>query len=67
MRAQIDRLRSGRGVFKGKYEYEGAQVRLAESERRASELESRLAESELDTSRASTTNDFDELANAWRR
>ena len=32
MRAQIDRLRSGRGVFKEKYE--AAQVRLAESEKR---------------------------------
>ena len=62
MRAQIGRLRSGRGVFKEKYE--AAQVRLAESDRRASELESRLtAKSEPGVSRAATTADFTEFVN----
>ena len=60
MRGQIDRLRSGRGIFKEKYE--AAQARLAESERRASDLESRLAaKSENDVSQAATTSDFTEL------
>ena len=60
MRAQIDRLRSGRDVFKEKYE--AAQARLAESERRASDLEGRLAaKSEDDVSQAATTSDFSEL------
>ena len=60
MRAQIDRLRSGRDVFKEKYE--AAQARLAESERRASDLEGRLAaKSEVDVSLTATTSDFSEL------
>ena len=62
MRAQTNRLRSGRGVFKEKYE--AAQVRLAESERRASDLEGRLAaKSGAGVSQAATTADFTELVN----
>ena len=60
MRAQIDRLRAGRGVFKEKYG--AAQARLAESERRASDLEGRLAaKSEDGVSQAATTAGFTEL------
>ena len=56
-RAEIDRLRSGRDVFKEKYE--AAQVRLAESERRAAVFEARLAaKSEAGASPAATTADF---------
>ena len=66
MRGQIDRLRSGRDIFKDKYEAE--QARLAESERRASDLESRLAaKSENDVSQAATTSDFTELVERLKR